>query len=640
MPKSFKLSSTPADRCSVMGNIRARRKISASALSSLKSLHGAHRGVQTDYTTFDQIDGTHPWQKAVPEGYLLYPVRRLHFGKVVYFNFELAKEMGLIDKNHSQTLNPLLENKILDAFNLRIINEFDQKNSIRYHPAIVKKNKYMATRYLQLQHADKKGRTSGDGRSIWNGVVRHKGRVWDVSSRGTGVTALSPGAVEAGKPLKSGVTTFGYGCGMADIDELVGAAIMAETFHHQGIGTERVLTIIDHGDGNGIGVRVGENLIRPAHLFIHLKQENYSALQRSTDYLIERQVQNREWQINLQSKKKYETMLDIVATSFAQFTARLDRDYIFAWMDWDGDNVLANAGIIDYGSIRQFGLRHDEYRYDDVTRFSTNLNEQRDKARMIVQVFAQMTDYLVTKTKKPLHDFAKCAAVKLYERELEASLIKNFLRQMGLTPAQEKQVLTHSPNLVKKTYFAYTRLERMKTRKRRKVADGVNRPAILDMRKILGVLPEIYQVRVAEKKAPALTSKEFFDLALAKTARSFDRKLTSQRRDAVDTFQAAYIQLLERCVKSRESELKNFSDRSAQMGPKNRITGDALLYVVDEILKSFKKLGNKRTIQVAIDRLIADQTNDKKAFQTAIPEKAEELFRTCLRLIDGHKESI
>jgi transcriptional regulator with XRE-family HTH domain len=57
--------------------------------------------------------------------------------------------------------------------------------------------------------------------------------------------------------------------------------------------------------------------------------------------------------------------------------------------------VLANGksefiGIIDYGSVRQFGIRHDKYRYDDVERFSTNLNEQKNKARLIVQVFAQL----------------------------------------------------------------------------------------------------------------------------------------------------------------------------------------------------------------------------------------------------------
>ena len=61
-------------------------------------------------------------------------------------------------------------------------------------------------------------------------------------------------------------------------------------------------------------------------------------------------------------------MLRLLSKDFAEFAAKLEMDYIFAWLDWDGDNVLADAGIIDYGSVRQFGLRHDQYRYDDVER--------------------------------------------------------------------------------------------------------------------------------------------------------------------------------------------------------------------------------------------------------------------------------
>ena len=61
--------------------------------------------------------------------------------------------------------------------------------------------------------------------------------------------------------------------------------------------------------------------------------------------------------------------------------------------------MLIDAGIIDYGSIRQFGLRHDEYRYDDVERFSTNLNEQNRKLGFIIQTFAQLVDFLQNKTK-------------------------------------------------------------------------------------------------------------------------------------------------------------------------------------------------------------------------------------------------
>jgi hypothetical protein len=174
------------------------------------------------YAAFDKLDGRHPWMEKVPEGFVAYRVRQLNTGKVAYFNFVLAKEMGLIDSSHPQKLNETLEKQIINTFSIQIINEYDELNKKRIPSESIRPHKYMATRYLQLQHSNKRGKTSGDGRGIWNGTVQHRGTTWDVSSRGTGVTCLAPGAVEANKPLKTGGSEFGYGCGLAEIDELLG----------------------------------------------------------------------------------------------------------------------------------------------------------------------------------------------------------------------------------------------------------------------------------------------------------------------------------------------------------------------------------------------------------------------------------
>src|SRR5690606_15637633 len=109
---------------------------------------------------------------------------------------------------------------------------------------------------------------------------------------------------------------------------------------------------------------------------------NLQPLKKAFSYLVHRQVQNGHWP---QKSVRPKNFLKIVTKEFAEFGALLDFHHVFAWMDWDGDNLLAHAGIIDYGSIRQFGLRHDQYRYDDVDRFSTNLTEQKLKARQTLQ---------------------------------------------------------------------------------------------------------------------------------------------------------------------------------------------------------------------------------------------------------------
>ena len=90
---------------------------------------------------------------------------------------------------------------------------------------------------------------------------------------------------------------------------------------------------------------------------------------------------------------------------------------MFCWLDWDGDNVLADGSIIDYGSVRQFGLYHREYRFEDVDRMSTTIPEQRRKARGIVQKYAQIRDFLVTGVRSPLQSFARDPVLDLFDAE-------------------------------------------------------------------------------------------------------------------------------------------------------------------------------------------------------------------------------
>src|SRR6185312_221858 len=160
---------------------------------------------------------------------------------------------------------------IIDTFSLVIINEWDIEHGQQFRKQEIRKNKYMATRYLQLQHPSKRGKTSGDGRGIWNGEVRHRGRTWDVSSSGTGATCLSPAVAIEEKFFKTGDRSVGYGNGRNSLDEGIPSALMSEIFHRKGISTERTLAVLSFEDGTSINVRASQNLLRPAHFFCHLK---------------------------------------------------------------------------------------------------------------------------------------------------------------------------------------------------------------------------------------------------------------------------------------------------------------------------------------------------------------------------------
>jgi len=53
---------------------------------------------------------------------------------------------------------------------LQIIHEYDLRVGKKYPPETVEARVLYATRYLQTR-THKQGKTSGDGRSIWNGVL-------------------------------------------------------------------------------------------------------------------------------------------------------------------------------------------------------------------------------------------------------------------------------------------------------------------------------------------------------------------------------------------------------------------------------------------------------------------------------------
>lgn len=568
---------------------------------------------KTFYDSFDQLDGSHPWMEVVPEGFVSYRVRELGIGKVVYFNFVLAKEMGLISSHHPHVLNSDLEKKIIQTFSVQIINEYDELTKRRIKPGTIKPHKYMATRYLQLQHNNKQGKTSGDGRGIWNGTVLNKNKRWDVSSRGTGVTCLAPGAVEANRPLKTGGTQFGYGCGQAELDELLGAAILAEAMHLQGINTERVLCVIDLGKGVGIGVRAAPNLLRPAHLFLYLKQERYADLQAATDYFIRRQIENKAWSFSAASLKggaKYDELCEKICEGFATFTATLDTDYIFAWLDWDGDNVLADAGIIDYGSVRQFGLRHDSYRYDDVERFSTNLNEQRVKARMMVQVFVQMADYLKTKRKKPLRDFANHPTVQKFNQIFKRKRSERFLYRVGFSSIERSLILDLHPEIFQQFDKEFSYFERAKVSgSQQKVADGVNHPPLFNMRVLLRELPKFLLNSLNEAKTLSdamMKEDDVFKMILSCYAKPNDMQMNEQQKIHIQRLQNIFKEMVKVAVGRRKLDrvLKEISERAHCLNSDSRITGNALIGIVEEIMLSLRKGLPAKQVQKLIDRLV------------------------------------
>ncbi|HEY3038893.1 MAG TPA: protein adenylyltransferase SelO family protein [Pyrinomonadaceae bacterium] len=562
------------------------------------------------YEKFTELDGTHPWRTVSPDGYVDYQARYRPNGRVLYFNFPLAWEMELIPSDHPRVINKELERAILETFSLQIINEYDLKHGKKYSQDKVKPRAYMATRYLQTQHRNKQGKTSGDGRSIWNGYLRTRNLTFDVSSRGTGATILSPGAQKSDGAVETGDESYGYSSGLAELDEMLGSAVMSEIFFRQGIPTERCLAVIGFSDGTAIGVRSAPNLIRPAHIFRYLKQSRHAELKATVDYFIEREVENKFWQIPGDESAKYEQALDYFARSYGKMAALLEEEYIFNWLAWDGDNMLASGAILDYGSIRQFAAKHDKYRFKDVDRYSASLTEQRYWARLIVQTFAQAMAFICSGEKENLRAFKDADCLKVFDSAFENESNYRILWRIGFTSEQIDHLMQAAQKETREFHRSLSYFEDLKVSKGiEKLPDGFTHKPVFLIRNLLRQLPAYYLAQTigsVDDESAYMPVDIFLRIMAASYVGKRDLRLTPTRISQVRDFQQCYLGLVAALDEPFDSVLKTLQERAAIINHRHRLTGDALVVIIEEVIAITGKI-KVNGLQEALEAFIDSQ---------------------------------
>ena len=597
------------------------------------------------YEKFQEVDGRHPWRDVSPDGYVDYQARYRPHGRVLFFNFPLAKEMGLIPSDHPSSINKELEQVILDTFSLQIINEYDLQRGKKFPPETIKPHPYMATRYLQTQHRNRQGKTSGDGRSIWNGYLKSENLIFDISSRGTGATILSPGAQQADGLVATGDQTYGYSSGLADLDEMLGSAVMSEIFYRQGIPTERCLAVIGFPDTSAIGVRTAPNLIRPAHIFRYLKQSRHQEVKASVDYFIDREIENGFWEIP-PGNQRYAKALDYFARSYAKFAALLEEEYIFNWLSWDGDNMLASGAVLDYGSIRQFAAKHDKYRFKDVDRYSASLAEQRGWARTLVQVFAQAMAFIESGTKENLNNFKNAECLRVFDEAFAAERDQRLLWRIGFTPEQITYLMSNAREEIRNFDRSLSYFEDRKVSKGiEKLPDGFTHSPVFLIRNLLRLLPAYYVAQSISRfdDASGYMPDDVFCRIMA--ASYVGKRDTTTAAARVQGFQESYLRLVAALGGPFDLVLKTLQERSAVINHRHRITGDAVTWIIEEVIAMKGKI-RIDGLQEALDAFIDSQVLIPGKWQPVPQEKLKsntlksQLLQKIQQNLEAYKESI
>jgi hypothetical protein len=581
------------------------------------------------------LDGRHPYRTAVEGGHVDYRARRRRDGEVAFFNFALAREMGLIPRRHSDAMTPALRKRILDTFAIVIVNEYDLAHGSRFRRKDMLPGHYMATRYLQLQHPDRRGTTSGDGRSVWNGIVKGPDATWDVSSCGTGVTRLCPATAATRRFFKTGSRRASYGCGTASIEEGLAAALMSETFHRNGIPTERSLAVLALPGGFAINVRAARSLLRPSHLFAPLKQNDIARLRAAVDYAAGREGENGERPQAPSGPHAYRAFAERTARAFGRAAATFEREYVFCWMEWDGDNILLDGGIIDYGSVRQFGLFHREYRYDDGPRWSTTILEQKRKAREIVKCLAQAHDAVIRGVRLPLTAFRRDPLLGVFDRSFSETRDELLLQHMGFGPDEVAVLRRKAVPLVRRFDRAHSWFERARSACGPvEVPDGISWNAVYSTRDLLRELPRVYS-----REPRPIPARVLLALAASSYAGPAERRATPSRARRCREFQLAYLALVRRAARctgrSVREVLTGLARRSARVNAYARVTGDAVAHAAARLARARKRLGADGVYQV-VDRFAGFQTRRPDTAGSVTPPDspdAKRVFDDLLRLV-------
>ena len=102
-----------------------------------------------------------------------------------------------------------------------------------------------------------------------------------------------------------------------------------------------------------------------------------------------------------------------------------------------------------------------------------------------------------------------------------------------------------------------------------------------------------------------MNETEFYKTILSSFAKQRDTRMRSKHRDHIQNFQKLYKQLIQAASGSQKPAqiLRGLSERAKMLNREDRVTGNALIQIVFEIINQVKKGMSYSQVQALIDQL-------------------------------------
>ncbi|HEU4433488.1 MAG TPA: hypothetical protein VFR51_08835, partial [Pyrinomonadaceae bacterium] len=241
---------------------------------------------------------------------------------------------------------------------------------------------------------------------------------------------------------------------------------------------------------------------------------------------------------------------------------------------------------------------------------SASLAEQRGWARTLVQVFAQAMDFIETGQKKNLNTFKNAPCLRVFDEAFAMERDQRMLWRIGFTPEQIAHLMNTAQKEIRDFDRSLSYFEDRKVAKGiEKLPDGFTHSPVFLIRNLLRTLPGYYlshAITRADDASAHMPNEIFLQTMAASYVGKKDLKLTESRISHINEFQNSYLRLCAALGGPLDLVLQTLQERSAVINHRHRITGDAVTWIIEEVIAMKGKI-KIDGLQEAIDAFIDSQ---------------------------------
>jgi len=258
-------------------------------------------------------------------------------------------------------------------------------------------------------------------------------------------------------------------------------------------------------------------------------------------------------------------------------------------------------------------------------------------------------DFIKSGHKQTLNSFKNADCLRVFDEAFANERDQRMLWRIGFTAEQIEYLMNKARNEVRNFDRSLSYFEDRKVSKGvQKLPDGFTHNPVFLIRNLLRLLPAFYVAQTITRfddTSAYMPDEIFCRIMAASYAGKSDLKPTPAISAHINGLQESYLRLVAALGGPFDLVLKTLQERSAVINHRHRITGDAVTWIIEEVIAMKGKM-RIDGLQEALDAFIDSQVLIPGKWQPVPAEKLKantlksQLLQKIQQNLETYKESI